>query len=122
MEKLDMYRRYVQQVLEEYAQYKPSVGEIELQPIFDTERDHYQLVTVGWVRRQRQHGILVHIDVKNDQIWIQYDGTERGLANDFVALGVPKEDIVLAFHPPHKWRYTGFGEGREEKTPTATSS
>jgi hypothetical protein len=31
-------------------------------------------------------------------------GTERGVANDLVEAGVPKERIVLGFQPP----YTGF--------------
>jgi hypothetical protein len=31
-----------------------------------------------------------------------------------VALGVPKEDIVLAFHAPYKRPYTGFGVGGEQ--------
>jgi hypothetical protein len=48
------------------------------------------------------------MDIKNNKIWIQYDGTEVGMANELVALGVPKEDIVLAFHPPSKRSYTGF--------------
>jgi len=50
----------------------------------------------------------VHIDIKNGKIWIQHDGTERGVANDLVEWGVPKEDIVLAFHAPYRRQYTGF--------------
>jgi len=30
--------------------------------------------------RRRVHGCLVHIDIIEDKIWIQADGTERGLA------------------------------------------
>jgi len=45
---------------------------------------------------------------KNGKIWIQHDGTERGVANDLVEWGVPKEAIVLAFHAPYRWQYTGF--------------
>jgi hypothetical protein len=44
-------------------------------------------------------------------IWIQYDGTEEGIANRLVELGVPREDIVLAFHPPYKRPYTDFVVG-----------
>jgi hypothetical protein len=114
MAKLDDYRCYVQQVLEQYSQLKSASGNIERQLIFDPVRDHYQLTIVGWLQQQRVYSCLVHVDLKNDQIWIQHDGTEGGIANDLVALGVPKEDIVLAFHAPYKRPYTGFGVGREQ--------
>lgn len=34
--------------------------------------------------------------------------TEVGVANELVELGVPKEDIVLAYHAPYQRKYTGF--------------
>lgn len=108
MARLEEYRRHVKELLKRYSQYKPSYGEVEVELIFDTENDHYQLVTVGWNKQQRIHGCIVHIDIKGDKIWIQHDGTEIGLANELVELGVPKEDIVLAFHAPYKRQYTGF--------------
>ncbi len=114
MAKLDDYRRYVQQVLERYSQMKPAYGDLERQLLFDPVRDHYLLSTVGWRQRQRVYGCLVHVDLKDEQIWIQHDGTEDGVANEFVALGVPKEDIVLAFHAPYKRPYTGFGVGKDQ--------
>ena len=48
------------------------------------------------------------MDIKNDKIWIQHDGTEAVLADEFVKLGVPKEDIVLAFHSPYRRQFTGL--------------
>lgn len=116
MAKLDTYRHYVRQILETYSQYKPAYGDVEMELIVDSERDHYQLLSVGWNNQRRIHGALIHIDIKHDQIWIQHDGTEGGVANELVALGVPKEDIVLAFHAPYKRQYTGFGTGTERAT------
>ncbi len=54
------------------------------------------------------YGCLMHIDIKNGKIWIQHHGTEVGDANELVELGVPKEDIVLAYHAPYQRQYTGF--------------
>lgn len=76
--------------------------------IFDHENDHYQLLYVGWHENTRIRGCILHIDIKNNKIWIQHDGTEIGVANVLVDNGVPKEDIVLAFHAPYKRPYTGF--------------
>ena len=108
MDRPEHYRRLVRQILSEYGSIKPSYGDIEFQTIFDAERDHYQLMSVGWNQLRRQHGCILHVDIKGGKIWIQHDGTEEGIANRLVSQGVPKEDIVLAFHAPYKRPYTGF--------------
>ncbi len=69
---------------------------------------HYQLVYAGWKNRRRRYGCVLHLDIKDGKIWIQHDGTEIGIANELVNLGVPKDDIVLAFHEPFARPYTGF--------------
>ncbi|MEH2378129.1 MAG: element excision factor XisI family protein [Nostoc sp.] len=54
------------------------------------------------------HGCLVHIDIINDKIWIQRDGTEYGMANELVNAGIPKNKIILAFQPADIRQYTEF--------------
>ena len=109
MAKLETYRTYVQDVIKRYAAYKTIYGEsVEAQTIFDTKHDHYQLVRAGWHNKRRIYGCIMHVDIKDGKIWIQHDGTEGGIANKLVELGIPKEDIVLAFHAPYKRPYTGF--------------
>ncbi len=108
MDKLTRYRQYIQELLQEYGQYKPSYGEVEVEQIIDPVHDHYQLMSVGWDGDDRIHGCLFHLDIKDGKIWIQHDGTEEGLANRLVAWGVPKTDIVLAFHAPFRRQFTGF--------------
>jgi hypothetical protein len=86
-----------------------SSKEVEAQTIFDLERDHYQLVYVGWKRHDiRDYGCLLHLDIKDGKIWIQYDGTEGGIAYELVNLGVPREDIVLGFQPVSVRPHTEF--------------
>lgn len=108
MDKLTQYRTFIQAIMEEYAAMKPSYGNVEMEFIADTQRDHYQLLSIGWNKLERIHGTLIHVDIQNGKIWIQYDGTEEGIANRLVEQGVPKSDIVLAFHPPYKRPYTDF--------------
>lgn len=108
MDKLEQYRNYIEKILTEYSQYKPSYGDVELQLLFDREHDHYQLMSVGWDGEKRIHGIMLHIDIKNGKIWIQHNGTEKRIAQDLLELGVPKQDIVLAFHSPTRRKYTDF--------------
>ncbi|MEQ9667969.1 element excision factor XisI family protein [Coleofasciculus sp. G2-EDA-02] len=108
MERLETYRQLVQQVLAEHSHFQSSYGEVETFPVFDTERDHYQVVSVGWENRRRVYGCLIHVDIKGDKIWIQHDGTETGVANELVELGVAKQDIVLGYHAPYARQYTEF--------------
>jgi hypothetical protein len=111
MDKIAQYRNYIQQLLTEYAQGSPSDDDIETELIFDTERDHYQVVYTGWENSHSVYGCVLHLDIKKGKIWIQYDGTEVGIADELVKLGVPKKDIVLAFHDPLLREYTGFAVG-----------
>jgi hypothetical protein len=108
MAKNEQYRQLIQTVITRHAGYKPAYGEVEMQTIFDTERDHYQLVHAGWHGQRRKYGCLLHLDLKNDKIWIQYDGTETGVANELVQLGVPKDDIVVAYQPAYKRPYIEY--------------
>jgi hypothetical protein len=109
--KLETYRGYIQQALKDYASLGSPDDEVETQLIFDTEGDHYQLVYAGWKNRRRRYGCVLHLDIKDGKIWIQHDGTEIGIANELVKLGVPTDDIVLAFHEPFVRPYTGFAVG-----------
>ena len=43
MDKLDFYRQQIQNVIHKYASYKPKYGEVEVEEIIDTVKDHYQV-------------------------------------------------------------------------------
>lgn len=108
MDPLDAWRDLIERLLRERAALPYANTELVSKVVFDRERDSYLLVEVGWRGAERLHGIHLHLDIIDGRIWIQYDGTEHGIANDLVDAGVPKSSIVLGFKPP-KWRpYTGF--------------
>ncbi len=56
----------------------------------------------------RTAGMTVYVRIRDGKFWIEEDWTEDGIANDLVRAGVPKEDIVLAFHEPKMRQYTDF--------------
>lgn len=66
------------------------------------------LVHEGWEDNRRVHGCIVHAEIRNDKIWIHYDGIEDSITHELVEAGVPKDCIVLAFHPPEVREYTGY--------------
>jgi hypothetical protein len=109
MAKIDKYRQLVQELLKARVWTREGV---ESQTIFDTERDHYQLASVGWRNDiHRVYGTVIHVDIKDGKIWVQWDGTENPIADELVEHGVPESDIVLGFQAPYKRQYTGFAVG-----------
>jgi len=98
----------IESIIREYARIPYSYGEIQIQTVFDREQDHYLLMLVGWEGIRREHGCLVQVDIIGGKFWIQRDGTERGIAQDLLDAGVPKDRIVLAFRSPAKRRLTDF--------------
>jgi hypothetical protein len=111
MDRVEHYREIVRRIIEEYASYKPSHGQIDTEAIIDPEKDHYEVMHVGWDGQRRVHGSVVHIDIIGGKVWIQYDGTNRPVADELLAAGIPREEIVLGFHPPHVRPLTDFAVG-----------
>ncbi len=99
MDSLNQYREILVRVLTPYAERHYSDKEITNEAVFDTAHDRYLVVSVGWQGIRRVQHCLLHLDIINGKIWIQRDGTEDGIADELEAAGIPKSDIVLAFHP-----------------------
>ncbi len=111
MDKLTLYREIVRRLVEEYASEKPPDRDVDTYAMIDVERDHYIAMQTGWVNRHRVHGAFLHIDIIGEKVWIQFNGTDRQIASELVAAGVPKGDIVLAEKPVEVRQYTGYGVG-----------
>lgn len=102
------YQATIKKILTEHAKYTPAYGEIESRLNFDDEHGSYALFQVGWDNDEYVHGAIVHIDLMGEKVWVQYDGTEAGVATELVEAGIPRESIVLGFRPPEIRQYTGF--------------
>ncbi|MGL5193915.1 MAG: XisI protein [Chroococcales cyanobacterium] len=97
MDASQTYRDIVKQVILGYAQLKPSHGDIRLEPVFDETRDRYALMQVGWDRGRRVRGNLIYVALKDEKVYIEYDGMERSITEDLKNQGIPHNKIVLAF-------------------------
>ncbi len=109
MDKIAKYREYIQKLLTCYAKDDISDDEVEVQLVFDTKRDHYQWMNVGWKEFNRIYRCVMHFDIKDGRIWLQQNLTDQNPAEELVAMGVPREDIVLGLQPPYKRQYTESG-------------
>ena len=104
----DAYRAIVKQVLQEVADITPSDENIRTEFVCDEALGHYQVSQVGWEGKRRVDDVFLHIDVLDGKVWLQHDGTNLRIAEDLVRAGIPKEDIVLAFHHPSRRQDTEF--------------
>ena len=106
---LATYQKIVQDLLSDYAKVKPANGDFEVQTIFDTERNHYQIVHLGWQSKRWVHHCTIHLDIRDGKIWIFKNSTEHAIEEDLMNLDVPKTDIVLGFVPAQIRAMTGYG-------------
>lgn len=109
MDRLKHHHLIVQEVLTEYHELNEKSGSAtESALAFDEVHDQYLLLLMGWLYDERIKSVMIHIRLKNNKIWIEEDRTEDGVATDLLHKGIAREEIVLAFHPPHLRQYTEF--------------
>lgn len=95
MDKLKKYRKIITKILEEQASYGSSLGKIDDYAICDEKTDNYLLLNVGWhPSGRRQHGVPIHIRIKDGKVWLEWDGTDQEIAQQLIDAGIASEDIV----------------------------
>ena len=110
MDKLTESRGLVKRLLQEYERLynlQPTPG-VETFVVFDEERDHYLLMSLGWMEERRVRRVVLYVRLRNGKFWIEEDWTEEGIATALLRGGVPREDIVLGFQPPARRPLTEF--------------
>lgn len=110
MDKITDYPKLLKRILTEYVELcnrRPN-RDVETFLVIDEEHGDYIWMNVGWQNGERVCGMTVYVRIRNGKFWIEEDWTEDGIATDLVREGVPKEDIVLAFHDPETRKYTDF--------------
>ena len=106
MEKVAQYKKIVGALMEEINAMSPSDEHVETQLIMDDLRGHYLLFSVGWEPKYREYTPFLHLDVRPEgKVYLQHDGTDLRVALLLAEKGIPKSDIVLAFHAPEQRKY-----------------
>ena len=112
MDKLLKYQNIIKEVLTTYTKHgavDPNAREHkETQLLFDDERGHYQVTRIGWEGIHGLFMVIFHFDIKNGKIWVQRNISDYDIVGDLEDKGIPKSDIVLAFHSPRMRPYTGY--------------
>ena len=83
---------------------------VETVVLTDGEHDQYGLFRFGWQpgTGKRVSNTLFLARIKDGKVWIEEDNTDLTLADELLRAGIPREDIVLAFHPPEMRHLTEF--------------
>jgi XisI protein len=97
MDKLNRYRQIIKEVIAQYANFKPSHGDIRLDTVFDESQDRYGLMQVGWDKGKRIRGNLIYLTLSAEKVMIEYDCMESGITQYLIDRGIAEEDIILAF-------------------------
>lgn len=113
MDQLTRYRTIIKSLMSEFVDIvtrQPRRGgqEVDTYCAFDDERGQYLLMTVGWSGDRRVRGTTLYVRLHDGKFWVEEDWTEDGIATALVRAGVPRHDIVLAFHPPAMRPHTEF--------------
>ena len=109
MDKLVLYRSCIQKLLERHGTSAFEGDDMEMALCFDSVRDRYLLMRIGWDGLTRVYHSMLHFDIKDGKVWLQQNTTDIDVGVELMELGVAKEDIVLGLHPPYKRFYAGYG-------------
>lgn len=108
MEVIDQWRETLEKILQYYADLPYPYGNVQTYVVVSRDGNHFFLMREGWQGNKRIHGMVVHAEIRDGKIWMHYDGIEGSITEELVSAGVPKEKIVLAFHPPYVREHTGY--------------
>ena len=61
-----------------------------------------------WDGSRRIYGPVVSLEIIDGKVWLQADNTDLRIAERLEEAGIPKDDIVLGFQPPHVRPYTAY--------------
>lgn len=96
MDKVASYRRILNRLVNDYARYRPSHGQLEPLAVCDPKNDNYLLLHVGWDNIRRQHATVLHLRLRDGRVLIEEDGLEHGITEDLIEAGVAPQDIIYA--------------------------
>lgn len=109
MDKINLYQDIICALLKEYASIKKSLTpNVKAQLIIDKENKQYQLISIGWHNNKFIYTIAFHFSIINDKVWIQQNNTDALIADELIAKGILKTDIVLGFLPETARSFSGF--------------
>lgn len=88
MDRVERYRQAVQSLLEKHQHFGTREEDVENQLFFDTARDHYQIMSVGWNQLDRIYHTVLYFDIKDGKIWLQQNTTDVDVGEELIEMGI----------------------------------
>ena len=108
MDRTEHFRELIKKSLQEIYEYLPEEEGIRNELILDDINHHYELLQIGWEGPRRIHGSVVHCDIRDGKIYLEHNGTDFDIVEDWLDEGVKKSEIVLGSNPPYLRQHTKF--------------
>lgn len=67
--------------------------EPNVEPIFDTVRDRYLILSEGWQGQECLYGVLIHLDIRSGKVWIQRNQTEVEVEDALFGWGIAEGEL-----------------------------
>lgn len=101
MDRIEFFQKTIINVLKDNADYyKGTTNPLNVFVIEDTKSNHFQLLMQGWDEDDYIFQCLFHLDIIDNQIWIQYNTTDFPIEDELIKLGVKPSEIVLGLKHP----------------------
>lgn len=78
---------------------QPRLQAIKLYPVCDLDSGHFLILATGWDKQRWLDTILFHARLVENQVIIEEDNFEEGLAPALIAAGIKREDITTSSKP-----------------------
>lgn len=109
MERIALLQRAILSILEDEATYyKGSTNPLNLLVITDQEQHHYQLLMQGWEGDRYTFQCLLHFDIIDGKVWIQWNDTELPAEQELLKAGLRPEEIVIGNRHPETRKFGAF--------------
>jgi hypothetical protein len=96
MDKVAMYRRILRLLVNKYARYVPSHGQIEAIAVSDAKTDNYLVIHTGWDNVRRVYATILHLRLRDGKVLIEEDGLDEGVTQELLDAGISQKDIVYS--------------------------
>ena len=99
MDRVENYRRILQQVVKRHARFQPANGHIKTHAVCDVENDDYMVVDSGWNEKERRiYDVVIHFRLQDGLVHVERDNTDAEVVRELLEAGIDTSDIILAYN------------------------
>ena len=102
--RLSAFREAISRVFGSWEAFPSAISKFRIVGVSDNRKDRYVkdryvLEHIDFDGERYATRLPANLEIRDSKIWILTDNTEEDIATELVAVGVPKECIVLASYP-----------------------